>query len=67
MLKKTITVVVSVYNEEDMLSLFWKELKIELQKIDCNYEIIFVNDGSIDNSRNILKTIAKFMKITIKK
>ncbi|MBI9037312.1 MAG: glycosyltransferase family 2 protein [Bacteroidales bacterium] len=59
MQKKTITIVVSVYNEEDMLSLFLKELKKDLQKIDCNYEIIFVNDGSIDNSRNILNTIEK--------
>lgn len=59
MQKKTITIVVSVYNEEEMLSLFWKELKKDLQKIDCNYEVIFVNDGSIDNSRNILQTIEK--------
>jgi polyisoprenyl-phosphate glycosyltransferase len=57
MQKKTLTIVVSVYNEEDILSLFWKELKNDLQKIDYNHEIIFVNDGSIDNSKNILKTI----------
>ena len=50
--KKTkISLVVSFRNEEDVIDDFISETTQVLDKItDLDYEIIFVNDGSNDNS-----------------
>lgn len=53
-----ISIVVSVYNEEDVLLAFWEKLNSILIDINYDKEIIFVNDGSVDNSKQILTTIA---------
>jgi len=50
-----ITVVVPVYNEEENLPLLIPKLAEVLERIGLPYEIIFVNDGSSDGSRDILK------------
>jgi len=54
-----ISAVVPVFNEKESLEVFYKELVKELQKIDKDYEVIFVDDGSTDTSLKILKQIAK--------
>lgn len=54
-----ISVVVSVYNEELALPLFYEESIMNLQKCKPDYELIFVNDGSMDNSLEILKGFAE--------
>lgn len=57
---KKVSVVVPCFNEEDNILLFYKELKKELVKIkNISYEIIFVDDGSIDNT---LMNICKIKK-----
>ena len=43
-----ISIVVSVFNEEDVLPLFYTELKKQLNSLTEESEIIFVNDGSED-------------------
>jgi len=53
----SISVIVPVYNEENNLSPLYSELTDVLHKLDIAYEIIFVDDGSTDNSFNILSTI----------
>ncbi len=50
-----LSVIVSVYNEEKALSKFYCEMIKVLENITWDYEIIFVNDGSKDKSRVILK------------
>lgn len=52
-----ISVVVPVYNENESLQAFYSELIAELRKIPEKYEIIFVDDGSTDNSLEILKEL----------
>ncbi|MEK7572847.1 MAG: glycosyltransferase family 2 protein [Patescibacteria group bacterium] len=52
-----ISVVVPAFNEEEVVEAFFKELLKYLPKIDKNYEIIFVDDGSKDDTLNILKKI----------
>jgi len=52
-----ISVVVPAFNEEEVIEAFFKELIKYLPRIDKNYEIIFVDDGSKDNTLNILKEI----------
>ncbi|HVZ59057.1 MAG TPA: glycosyltransferase family 2 protein [Patescibacteria group bacterium] len=50
-----LSIVVPVYNEEESLPHFFVELISQLKKIREPFEVIFVDDGSVDNSFNILK------------
>lgn len=61
-MKTKISVVVPIYNEEGNIEILYSKLKQTLQKIDRGFEIIFVNDGSIDNSFILLKKVAKHDK-----
>ena len=59
---RKLSVVVSVYNEEKALREFYKETnKIleQIRKSGWEHELIFVNDGSADNSLSILEELAK--------
>ena len=49
-----VSVIVPVYNEEDSLTRFVKELTSVMHSLGEEYEIIFVDDGSTDESFNIL-------------
>ncbi|MBE9467024.1 MAG: glycosyltransferase family 2 protein [Bacteroidetes bacterium] len=54
-----LNVVVSVYNEQESLPFFYKEIKKQLNLLDISYKIIFINDGSIDRSIEILREFAE--------
>ena len=54
-----ITAVIPVYNEEESLPHFYPELLKYLPKLNKDYEVIFIDDGSIDNTLDILKDFAK--------
>lgn len=59
---RKLSVVVSVYNEEKALREFYKETNKILEQIKNSgweHELIFVNDGSADNSLSILEELAK--------
>ena len=59
MKKKKISIVVPCYNEEDVLSYFYKEIKKQEREMDyVSFEYIFVNDGSRDNTLKVLKKLA---------
>ena len=45
-----ISIVVPVYNEEKSIRLIYERLLASISKISSNFEIIYVNDGSRDNS-----------------
>ncbi len=53
-----ISIILPVYNEGKNILLLYGELKEVLDKLQKNYEIISINDGSGDNSMEILKNIA---------
>lgn len=53
-----VSVVVSIYNEEESIEKFYSVCSEELKKLSRNYELIFVNDGSTDSSLEMLKEIA---------
>ena len=55
---KTLSVVVSVYNEEKALREFCRQTIPILEKIGWDWELLFVNDGSADASRVILEELA---------
>ncbi|WP_281813005.1 glycosyltransferase family 2 protein [Vallitalea longa] len=49
---KTITILVPCYNEEEVINIFYEEVVKIIDKIDYNFEILFVNDGSKDMTLN---------------
>ena len=55
---RTISVVVSVYNEEKALEDFFRETSRVLEETGWDWELIFVNDGSADASLSVLKGLA---------
>jgi polyisoprenyl-phosphate glycosyltransferase len=56
--KTNLSIVIPVYNEADNLSDCYLQLKEVLINLGGNYEIIFINDGSMDNSMEIIKSIS---------
>lgn len=61
-MKKTLSVVVSCYNEELALDQFYQETAGILNKLHWNYELIFVNDGSQDGTMKILTRLSELDK-----
>ncbi len=57
-MKKVLSVVVSVYNEEQALPMFYETTKPILESLSWDYELLFVNDGSRDGSLAILRQLA---------
>ncbi|MGP1348080.1 MAG: glycosyltransferase family 2 protein [Stomatobaculum sp.] len=57
--RRKLSVVVSVFNEEEALPLYLREAKKALKDCGWEYELIFVNDGSTDRSRAILNAMAE--------
>ncbi len=51
--------VTPLLNEEESLELFYKDLQKVIVQLKEEYEIIFVDDGSTDNSLEILKKLTK--------
>ena len=49
-MKPVISIVVPVYNEEKSIRLMYDRLIASMSSISSNFEIIYVNDGSRDNS-----------------
>ena len=45
-----VSLVVPVYNEEESIKLFINEVEKVLERKDLSYEILFINDGSSDNT-----------------
>ena len=54
-----LSVVAPVYNEEEGINTFIEASLKTLKSMKLNYELILVNDGSKDNTLELLKTAAK--------
>ena len=60
MKKEKISVIVPCYNEEQAIPYFYEEIKKISSKMNkLDFEYIFVNDGSSDNTLDIVKEYAK--------
>ena len=58
-MKKLISVIVPCYNEQDVLHLFYDEISLVAGEMSAyDFEFIFVNDGSRDNTLKICKELA---------
>lgn len=53
-----ISIIIPVYNEEDNLLQLSEEITEVLNKLNKSWEVIYINDGSSDSSKQILKDIA---------
>ncbi|MCI9105324.1 MAG: glycosyltransferase family 2 protein [Lachnospiraceae bacterium] len=56
-MRKKLSIVVSVYNEEQALPLFYETIKPILEDLSWEYELLFVNDGSQDGSLKFLQEL----------
>lgn len=56
---KKLSVVVSVYNEEQALHQFYKETSAVLNTLSWDHEFLFVDDGSHDGSGQILNELSE--------
>lgn len=52
-----ISLVVPVYNEEENLLSLFMELRAALAEIPCDWEVIFVDDGSTDSSLIVIREL----------
>lgn len=52
-----LSIIVSVFNEEASIPMFYQELKNVLQNVDFEYEILYINDGSTDQSLDKIREI----------
>ena len=59
---KKISVIVPCYNEEDVLELFNIEMEKLRKEIHAKLEVIYINDGSSDNTIDILRNLSKKSK-----
>jgi undecaprenyl-phosphate 4-deoxy-4-formamido-L-arabinose transferase len=60
-----ISLVIPVYNEEANLSHLLERLRPVMQKMGKSYEIIFVDDGSRDNTLSILKSFLIYPEVRV--
>lgn len=57
-MKKKISVIVSCYNEEESLPLFYKEMNEVMEEMANNeFELVFINDGSSDKTLGVIKSL----------
>ena len=55
-----ITIIVPCYNEEEVIDLFYPAVQAHVKKIpDCEFDYIFVNDGSRDGTLDKLRGLAE--------
>ncbi|MBD1878320.1 glycosyltransferase family 2 protein [Coleofasciculus sp. FACHB-T130] len=52
-----ISIVTTMYYSSPYLKEFYRRIKVEVEKVTDNYEIIFVNDGSPDDSLEVAVSI----------
>ncbi|MCP4374576.1 MAG: glycosyltransferase family 2 protein [bacterium] len=52
------SIVVPFYNEEELVERFYKRMAKVTRKLDKSYEIILINDGSTDQTGELLRQIA---------
>jgi glycosyltransferase involved in cell wall biosynthesis len=54
-----LSIIIPIYNESLNIHLLYQRLSIVMQKLAKPYELIFVNDGSRDNSMALIKDLAQ--------
>jgi len=56
---KKVSVLIPLFNEQDSLSELAREITEVFKELNTHYEILFIDDGSTDNSLKTIKDIAR--------
>lgn len=59
MIKEKLSAIIPCYCDEQAIPIMYKRLIQVFKKINVDYEIIFINDSSPDNSEDVLRKISK--------
>lgn len=54
-----LSIIVPCYNEQESIPLFYKETVQVLSKVNEEYELLFIDDGSKDDTLSVLKKLQK--------
>ena len=65
--KQSISIVVPIYNEEGNVSELHREIVSVCEEQSYNYEIIFIDDGSTDDTFEIIETLTPVICIRFRK
>lgn len=56
--KKLVTILIPAYNEHEVIALLYERLtRLMDEQLNYDFEILFVNDGSKDNTLELIKTL----------
>lgn len=61
------SVVVPVYNEEENIASLHRDIVVAMTALNAPFEIIFVNDGSSDNTQKVLETLSPVTVVRMRK
>lgn len=56
---ESIAIIVPCYNEQEALPIFYEETTKVMSKLNYDYKILLINDGSKDDTLKIMKSIAE--------
>lgn len=62
---KLVSIVVPIFNEVENVALSFEEICSALEPTQWDYEVIFVDDGSTDGTRNALRDLANDSRINL--
>jgi glycosyltransferase involved in cell wall biosynthesis len=54
-----LSIIIPIFNEEDNIRILQNRLAMVAEKMNVSFELVFVNDGSCDNSGLIIKELAQ--------
>lgn len=57
--RKSLSAIIACYKDAEAIPIMYKRLTEIFKKLKIDYEIIFINDGSPDNSADIIKEISE--------
>lgn len=57
-MSKTLTIIVPCFNEQDVIPLFYEEMKKVVAKLPQDTRLLFIDDGSTDQTLNVIKKLA---------
>ena len=58
-MKDKISIIIPCLNEDKAIPIFYKEITKVFFNMKTNYELIFIDDGSTDNTLNVLRKLSK--------
>ncbi|MGB6295752.1 MAG: glycosyltransferase family 2 protein [Rivularia sp. (in: cyanobacteria)] len=57
MTQPTVSIIIPIYNEEENIPELYRRLEAVIEQLDGEAELIFIDDGSRDNSLNLMREI----------